>query len=144
MRRHTDTVAQFLVCHERSVAESPGWTLAIIAGSNGFSRLQVAPALSITRITPFGEWPPRRYNGSTALSVHLSIGRHEGWAGDEPMRTYLFTTLPTNDLGLLTRSLPIARELAGRGHRVIFCNPAAAGQLPARGFLAWVGHGRPL
>jgi UDP:flavonoid glycosyltransferase YjiC (YdhE family) len=42
------------------------------------------------------------------------------------MTSYLFTTLPTNDLGLLTRSLPIAKELAGRGHRVLFSSPAAA------------------
>jgi UDP:flavonoid glycosyltransferase YjiC (YdhE family) len=40
------------------------------------------------------------------------------------MRKFLFTTLPSNDLGLLTRSLPIASELAGRGHRVAFCSPA--------------------
>jgi UDP:flavonoid glycosyltransferase YjiC (YdhE family) len=39
---------------------------------------------------------------------------------------YLFSLLTSNDLGLLTRSLPVARELAGRGHQVVFCNPAAA------------------
>jgi UDP:flavonoid glycosyltransferase YjiC (YdhE family) len=39
---------------------------------------------------------------------------------------FLFTTLPTNDLGLLTRSLPIARELARRGHEILFCSPAQA------------------
>jgi UDP:flavonoid glycosyltransferase YjiC (YdhE family) len=38
----------------------------------------------------------------------------------------LFTTLTSNDLGLLTRSLPIAVELAKRGHQVAFCNPANA------------------
>ena len=38
----------------------------------------------------------------------------------------LFTTLTTNDLGLLTRSLPVAAELAKRGHQVAFCNPALA------------------
>ena len=38
----------------------------------------------------------------------------------------LFTTLPSNDLGLLTRSLPIATELTGRGHQVAFCNVAKA------------------
>jgi hypothetical protein len=32
------------------------------------------------------------------------------------MTTFLFTTLSTNDLGLLTRSLPIARELREQGH----------------------------
>jgi UDP:flavonoid glycosyltransferase YjiC (YdhE family) len=42
------------------------------------------------------------------------------------MLRYLFTTLPSNDLGLLTRSLPIARELRGRGHAVAFCSPARA------------------
>ena len=42
------------------------------------------------------------------------------------MTKFLFTTLPTNDLGLLTRSLPIAREIASRGHTVLFCSPAKA------------------
>ena len=42
------------------------------------------------------------------------------------MTRYLFTTLPTNDLGLLTRSLPIARELAALGHSIVFCSPAKA------------------
>jgi len=42
------------------------------------------------------------------------------------MSTFLFTTLPSNDLGLLTRSLPIARELRERGHEVLFCSPGAA------------------
>lgn len=40
--------------------------------------------------------------------------------------TFLFTTLPTNDLGLLTRALPIADEVAKLGHRVLFSSPAAA------------------
>jgi UDP:flavonoid glycosyltransferase YjiC (YdhE family) len=39
---------------------------------------------------------------------------------------FLFTTQVSNDLGLLTRSLPIACELKQRGHQVAFCNPAAA------------------
>ncbi len=39
---------------------------------------------------------------------------------------FLFTTLCSNDLGLLTRSLPIAQELRARGHQVVFCNPAKA------------------
>jgi MGT family glycosyltransferase len=39
---------------------------------------------------------------------------------------FLFTTLPTNDLGLLTRSVPIARELSERGHSVVFSSPAKA------------------
>lgn len=42
------------------------------------------------------------------------------------MSTYLFTTLPSNDLGLLTRSLPIARELRSLDHRVLFCSPGRA------------------
>jgi UDP:flavonoid glycosyltransferase YjiC (YdhE family) len=42
------------------------------------------------------------------------------------MTKYLFTTLPTNDLGLITRSLPIARELSRLGHGVVFCSPAKA------------------
>jgi hypothetical protein len=39
---------------------------------------------------------------------------------------YVFTTLPTNDLGLLTRSLPIACELRTLGREVVFCRPATA------------------
>ncbi len=42
------------------------------------------------------------------------------------MAKFLFTTLPTNDLGLLTRSLPIASELARHGHAISFCSPARA------------------
>ncbi|MCB9134218.1 MAG: hypothetical protein H6636_02260 [Anaerolineales bacterium] len=42
------------------------------------------------------------------------------------MRKFLFTTLPSNDLGLLTRSLPLARELHQRGHAIAFCSPAPA------------------
>jgi UDP:flavonoid glycosyltransferase YjiC (YdhE family) len=42
------------------------------------------------------------------------------------MTKYLFTTLATDDLGLQTRSLPIARELVARGHRVMFHCPAKA------------------
>jgi len=42
------------------------------------------------------------------------------------MTKFLFTTLPTNDLGLLTRSLPIATELATHGHTIVFCSPAKA------------------
>jgi len=42
------------------------------------------------------------------------------------MKKYLFTTLPSNDLGLLTRSLPIARELAKKGNEIIFCSPGIA------------------
>jgi hypothetical protein len=38
----------------------------------------------------------------------------------------LFTTLPTNDLGLPTRALPIAKELSERGHSIVFSNPARA------------------
>jgi UDP:flavonoid glycosyltransferase YjiC (YdhE family) len=39
-------------------------------------------------------------------------------------KRFLFTVLPTNDLGLLTRSLPIAKELTRRGHTVLFSHPA--------------------
>jgi len=42
------------------------------------------------------------------------------------MKKFLFTTFPSNDLGLLTRSLPIARELRDRGHQIAFCSPAKA------------------
>jgi len=42
------------------------------------------------------------------------------------MTKYLFSLLTSNDLGLLARSLPVARELARRGHEIVFCNPAAA------------------
>jgi len=42
------------------------------------------------------------------------------------MSRYLFTTLPSNDLGLLTQSLPIASKLRDRGHQAVFCSPAAA------------------
>jgi len=42
------------------------------------------------------------------------------------MKKFLFTTLVSNDLGLLIRSLPIAQELRDRGHQVAFCNPAKA------------------
>jgi hypothetical protein len=42
------------------------------------------------------------------------------------VRVFLFTTLPTNDLGLLARSLPIAHELATRDHRLVFSSPAPA------------------
>jgi UDP:flavonoid glycosyltransferase YjiC (YdhE family) len=39
---------------------------------------------------------------------------------------YLFTTLPTDDLGLLARSLPIAQALTKSGHSICFCSPARA------------------
>jgi UDP:flavonoid glycosyltransferase YjiC (YdhE family) len=39
---------------------------------------------------------------------------------------FLFTTLPSNDLGLLARTIPVGRKLAMRGHEVAFCNPAPA------------------
>jgi len=42
------------------------------------------------------------------------------------MSRYLFAVLPSKDLGLLTRSLPIARELRNHGHEVAFCHPAEA------------------
>ncbi len=40
------------------------------------------------------------------------------------MKKCLLTTLPSNDIGLLTRSLPIAEELVKLGLQVTFCNPA--------------------
>ncbi len=83
------------------------------------------------------------------------------------MSKFLFTTLPSNDLGLLMRSLPIARELKLRGHEVAYCHPARSPQiliaeggfenlLPAdpvyhmmadtsfRGLLHLLARGRPL
>lgn len=45
------------------------------------------------------------------------------------MSRFLFTTLPSDDLGLLTRSLPIARELKLRGHEVAYCHPARSPQI---------------
>lgn len=42
---------------------------------------------------------------------------------------FLFTTQASNDLGLLTRSLPIASELRKRGHEIAFCNPAKTPRL---------------
>jgi MGT family glycosyltransferase len=44
------------------------------------------------------------------------------------MSRFLFTVLPSNDFGLLTRSLPIASELKLRGHQVTFCHPAKGPQ----------------
>ena len=45
------------------------------------------------------------------------------------MSKFLFTVIPTNDFGVLTRSLPIARELKKRGHEVAFCHPASGPQI---------------
>ena len=42
---------------------------------------------------------------------------------------FLFTVLFSNDLGLVTRTVPIASELASLGHEIAFCTPA---QTPAR------------
>jgi len=42
------------------------------------------------------------------------------------MKRLLFTTLPSNDLGLLTRSLPIANQLAKNGYDIAFSSPAKA------------------
>ena len=39
-------------------------------------------------------------------------------------KRFLVTSLPTNDLGLLTRLLPVAAALRSRGHEVIFSHPA--------------------
>jgi MGT family glycosyltransferase len=48
------------------------------------------------------------------------------------MSRFLFTTLPSNDFGLLARSLPIANELRQRGHQVTFCHPARGPQILIR------------
>jgi UDP:flavonoid glycosyltransferase YjiC (YdhE family) len=56
------------------------------------------------------------------------------------MTRFLFATLPTDDLGLLTRSIPIATELAQHGHEVVFCSPAKA---PSR-LIADAGFANPL
>ena len=45
------------------------------------------------------------------------------------MARFLFTMLFANDLGLPSRLIPIARDLAECGHTVAFLNPAPA---PAR------------
>ncbi len=42
------------------------------------------------------------------------------------MSKFLFSTQPSNDLGLLAQALPIARELRNRGHRVVFCTSGKA------------------
>lgn len=42
------------------------------------------------------------------------------------MSRFLFTMLPADDLGLPTRLVPVARELADRGHEVAVFNPAPA------------------
>jgi UDP:flavonoid glycosyltransferase YjiC (YdhE family) len=58
---------------------------------------------------------------------------------------FLLTTLPTNDLGLMTRSLPIARELTARGHAVAFSNPAPApSKLIAEGHFTNIPPKHPL
>ena len=48
------------------------------------------------------------------------------------MSRFLFTTLPSNDFGLLARSLPIANELRQRGHQITFCHPARGPQILIR------------
>jgi len=42
------------------------------------------------------------------------------------VKRFLFTSLISHDLGLITRSLPIARELRSRGHQVMFCQAGKA------------------
>ena len=42
------------------------------------------------------------------------------------MARFLFTTILANDLGVPSRSLPIAIDLEKRGHKVAFCNPLEA------------------
>ena len=45
------------------------------------------------------------------------------------MSRFLFTTLFSNDLGLPSRTVPVALELVKRGHEVAFCNPEKAPKL---------------
>jgi UDP:flavonoid glycosyltransferase YjiC (YdhE family) len=72
----------------------------------------------------------RRSLFATLPSSDLGLlTRSQDAIGQDARRRFLFTTLPSNDLGLLTRSLPIASELAGRGHKVAFCSP---GQAPSK------------
>ncbi len=42
------------------------------------------------------------------------------------MSKFLFTAQPSNDLGLLAQSIPIARELRDRGHQITFCTSGKA------------------
>ena len=42
------------------------------------------------------------------------------------MARFLFTALFSNDLGLPNRTVPVALELAKRGHEIAFCNPEEA------------------
>jgi UDP:flavonoid glycosyltransferase YjiC (YdhE family) len=42
------------------------------------------------------------------------------------MRKFLFIMQPSNDLGLLAQSIPIASELRNRGHQIIFCTSGKA------------------
>lgn len=42
------------------------------------------------------------------------------------MSKFLFTNLWSDDLGLPTRTVPIAVELKNKGHEVCFCNPTAS------------------
>ena len=48
------------------------------------------------------------------------------------MSRYLFATLPSNDFGLLTQSLPIAYELKLMGNEVNFCHPSKRPQILIR------------
>jgi len=45
------------------------------------------------------------------------------------MTKFLFATQPSNDLGLLAQSIPIAGELRARGHQISFCT---SGKAPCR------------
>jgi len=42
------------------------------------------------------------------------------------MSKFLFTNLWSDDLGLPTRTVPIAVELSKKGHEIYFCNPGAS------------------
>lgn len=47
-------------------------------------------------------------------------------AKEIPMSVFLFTNLWSDDLGLPTRTVPVAAGLKKRGHDVWFCNPGAS------------------
>lgn len=47
-------------------------------------------------------------------------------ANETHVSKFLFTAQPSNDLGLLAQSIPIARELRSRGHQITFCTSGKA------------------
>lgn len=58
------------------------------------------------------------------------------------MKKFLFATQPSNDLGLLAQSLPIARALRDRGNTIAFCSPAKAPNkvIADAGFINCIPH----